>query len=155
MDNNDLNRRAFQKLAMAALGGLVAGVGLAHADEKKDKDKDDKKEPKPKDEKKNPLLQEPHVCRGLNTCKGLGKGGKNDCAGTSACATAKAHTCGGDNDCRGLGGCGAMPGENACKGKGKCHVPLDNDAWPKARKRFEELMKKEGKKVGDAPKKSN
>jgi len=155
MDNNDLNRRAFQKLAMAALGGLVAGAGLAHADEKKDKDKDDKKEPKPKDEKKNPLLQEPHVCRGLNTCKGLGKGGKNDCAGTSACATAKAHTCGGDNDCRGLGGCGEMPGENACKGKGKCHVPLDNDAWPKARERFEELMKKEGKKVGDAPKKSN
>ena len=155
MDNNDLNRRAFQKLAMAALGGLVAGAGLAHADEKKDKDKDNKKEPKPKDEKKNPLLQEPHVCRGLNTCKGLGKGGKNDCAGTSACATAKAHTCGGDNDCRGLGGCGEMPGENACKGKGKCHVPLDNDAWPKARKRFEELMKKEGKKVGDAPKKSN
>ena len=153
MDNNDLNRRDFQKLAMAALGGLVAGAGLAHADEKKDKDKDDKKEPKPKDEKKNPLLQEPHVCRGLNTCKGLGKGGKNDCAGTSACATAKAHTCGGDNDCRGLGGCGEMPGENACKGKGKCHVPLDNDAWPKARKRFEELMAKEGKKVGPAPRK--
>src|SRR5581483_4897688 len=42
MDNNDLNRRDFQKLAMAALGGLVAGAGLAHADEAKDKD--DKKD---------------------------------------------------------------------------------------------------------------
>ena len=146
MPREDLNRRDFHKLAAAAFGGLVAGAALARAD--------DKKEPKPKDEKKNPLLQEPHVCRGLNTCKGLGKGGKNDCAGTSACATAKAHTCGGDNDCRGLGGCGEMPGENACKGKGKCHVPLDNDAWPKARKRFEELMKKENKKFGEAPKKS-
>jgi hypothetical protein len=154
MDNNDLNRRDFQRLAVAALGGLVAGAGLAHADDKKDKDKDDKKEPKPKDEKKNPLLQEPHVCRGLNTCKGLGKGLKNDCAGTSACATAKAHTCGGENDCRGLGGCGEMPGENACKTKGKCHVPLEDKAWEKARKRFEEVMKKEGKKFGEAPKKS-
>src|SRR4051794_35883087 len=120
MDNNDLNRRDFQKLAMAALGGLVAGAA-AHADEKKDaaKDKDDKKEPKPKDEKKEPLLQEPHVCRGLNTCKGLGKGGKNDCAGTSACATAKAHTCGGENACRGLGGLGGEPRGKKRKGEGE------------------------------------
>jgi hypothetical protein len=149
MDNNDLNRRDFQKLAMAALSGLVAGTGLACADEKKD----DKKEDKPKDEKKEPLLQEPHVCRGLNTCKGLGKDKKNDCAGTSACATAKAHTCGGENACRGLGGCGETPGENKCKGMGKCHVPLEDKAWAKARKRFEEVMKKADKKFGDAPKK--
>jgi hypothetical protein len=146
MPREDLNRRDFHKLAAAAFGGLVAGAALARADDKKD-------EPKPKDDKKNPLLQEPHVCRGLNTCKGKGKGGKNDCAGTSACATAKAHTCGGDNDCRGLGGCGEHPGENKCKGMGDCHVPLQDDAWAKARKRFEELMTKEGKKVGAAPKK--
>ena len=145
MNDNDLNRRQFQKLAMAALGGLVAGAGLANAD--------DKKADKPKDEKKDALLQEPHVCRGLNTCKSLGKGGKNDCAGTSACATAKAHTCGGENACRGLGGCGESPGENKCKGMGKCHVPLTDKAWAKARKRFEEVMKKAGKKFGDAPKK--
>ena len=79
MDN--LNRRGFQKLAFAALGGLVAGVSLAGAETKK-------APAKAKDDKTNPLLQEPHVCRGLNTCKGTGVDGKNNCAGTSACATA-------------------------------------------------------------------
>ncbi len=83
----------------------------------------------------------------------MGKGGKNDCAGTSACATAKAHTCAGENACLGLGGCGETPGENKCKGMGKCHVPLKDEAWAKARKRFEEVMKKADKKFGDAPKK--
>jgi hypothetical protein len=150
MNDNDLSRRQFQKLAMAALGGLMAGSTVACAADEK---KDDKTEDKPKDEKKEPLLQEPHVCRGLNTCKGLGKGGKNDCAGTSDCATAKTHTCGGENTCRGLGGCGDNPGENKCKGMGKCHVPLEDKAWAKARKRFEEVMKKADKKFGDAPKK--
>lgn len=134
------NRRDFTKLAAAALGGLVAGTALA------EEKKDDKKE------EKNPLLTEKHVCRGLNTCKGKGASGKNDCAGMGTCALAKAHTCGGDNECRGQGGCGAKPGENECKGKGSCHVPLDAKAWPKARKCFEELMTADKKKVGPAPK---
>jgi hypothetical protein len=146
MEPSKLDRRQFHQLASAALGGLVAGAGLAGADDKKG-------DAKPKDPKKNPLLQEPHVCRGLNTCKGKGKGGKNDCAGMGICATAKEHTCGGDNACRGLGGCGKNPGENDCKGKGACAVPLHDGAWAKARKRFEEVMAKEGKKVGPAPKK--
>jgi hypothetical protein len=148
MNRTDLNRRDFGQLAAAALGGLLAGTTLVQAEEK-DKEKE---KPKAKDPKKELFLQEPNVCRGLNICKGKGKGGKNDCAGTSACATAKAHTCGGENDCAGLGGCEGKPGENACKGKGKCHVPLDKEAWPKARKRFEEVMKKAEKKFGDAPK---
>ena len=142
MAREELNRRDFHKLAAAAFGGLLAGTELGQA-----------AEDKPKDDKKNPLLQEPHVCRGLNTCKGKGKGGKNDCAGMGDCATAKAHTCGGDNACRGLGGCGETPGENKCKGMGDCHVPLTDKAWAKARKRFEEVMTKEGKKVGPAPEK--
>ena len=95
MDSQDLNRRAFGKLAAAALGGLVAGAGLVGAADA----------PKPKDKNKPLMAQEPHICRGLNTCKGKGKGGKNDCAGSGDCATAKAHTCAGDNDCAGLGGC--------------------------------------------------
>jgi hypothetical protein len=147
MAREEVNRRDFHKLAAAAFGGLLVGAGMARAD---DKDKD---EPKPKNDKTNALLQEPHVCRGLNTCKGKGKGAKNDCAGTSECATAKAHTCGGDNACRGLGGCGDTPGENKCKGMGDCHVPLTDKAWKKARTRFEEVMTKEGKKVGAAPEK--
>ena len=138
------NRRDFTRLAAAAIGGLVAGTA-AMAEEKDDK-KDDKK-----DKKKNPLLSEPHVCRGLNTCKGKAKGGKNECAGMGDCATVKAHTCKGENACRGEGGCGEKPGENECKGMGECAVPLDKKAWPKARKRFEEVMEKASKKVGKAP----
>ncbi len=139
-----MNRRDFTRLAAAALGGAMAGAQLAAAEDK----------PKKKDVNKPLLLQEPNVCRGLNTCKGKGKGGKNDCAGMGQCATAKAHTCGGDNDCAGLGGCGEHPGENTCKGKGDCHVPLTDKAWATARKNFEAAMKKADKKFGAAPKKS-
>ncbi len=141
MNPSNPNRRDFTRLAAAAIGGLVAG-SAALADEK---------EPDKKDKKINPLLAEPHVCRGLNSCKGKGKGGKNECAGTGACASVKDHSCKGDNTCRGEGGCGAKPGENECKGMGACSVPLDAKAWPKARMRFEELMKKAGKTVGKAP----
>src|SRR5262249_11982187 len=131
-----VNRRDFTRLAAAALGGALAGAKLAAAEDK----------PKKKDVEKPLLLQEPHVSRGLNTCKAKGKGGKNDCAGMGQCATAKAHTCGGDNDCAGLGGCGEKPGENKCKGMGDCHVPLTDKTWEKARKSFEAAMKKADKK---------
>ena len=161
MDSQDLNRRAFGKLAAAALGGLMAGasLGVAADKDKPAADKDKPAEaPKAKDKDKPLMSQEPHVCRGLNTCKGKGVGAKNDCAGQGDCATAKAHTCAGDNDCAGLGGCNndvKAPGENACKGKGGCHVPIkDSKIWGSARKSFEADMKKAfpDKKVGDAPK---
>jgi hypothetical protein len=145
MESSSMNRREFHKLATAALGGLMAGASLARAEEDK---------PKKKDPEKPLLLQEPHVCRGLNTCKGEGKGKKNDCAGMGQCATAKAHTCKGENDCAGLGGCGEKPGENKCKGMGGCEVPIKKDkTWETARKNFEAAMKKADKKFGDAPKK--
>jgi hypothetical protein len=151
MDRSDLNRRDFTRLASAALGGMLAGANLGRADDQKDK----KEEAKPKDPKKPLFLQEPHVCRGLNTCKGKGKGGKNDCAGQGSCATAKAHTCHAENECRGQGGCGKTPGENACKGKGECAVPLGDKAWAAARKRYEEEMKKAKKEFGKAPPKKD
>ena len=98
---------------------------------------------------------DPHVCRGINTCKNKGKkDSTNDCAGQGHCATVKSHSCQGTNDCKGQGGCSDNPGENDCKGKGSCAVPLDAGkkmTWQKARKRFEELMKKSGKTFGDAP----
>ena len=153
MDSQDLNRRAFGKLAAAALGGLVVGAGLVGAAEKGEKDA-----AKAKDKDKPLMSQEPHICRGLNTCKGSSHGGKNDCAGQGDCATAKAHTCAGDNECAGLGGCNndlGKPGENACKGKGGCHVPVKDSAiWKKARKSFEADMKKAfpKKEIGEAPK---
>jgi hypothetical protein len=147
MDKQPLNRRDFQRLSAAAVGGLLAGATVTPSALAADAPK--------KDPKKNPLLGEPHVCRGINMCKGLGSTKDNACAGQGACATAKAHTCHAENECRGQGGCGAKPGENACKGKGECGVPLNASAWKRARKRFEELMAAEKKKVGPAPPKKS
>jgi hypothetical protein len=145
MRPSDLNRRQFSQLAAAALGGLLTGVGVGVA-----RDKD----PKKKDPDKPLLLQEPHICRGLNpTCKGEVRGKKNDCAGQAYYATVKSHKCKGMNDCAGTGGCGEHPGENKCKGMGECAVPLSDKAWAKARKNFEAAMTKAGKKFGPAPKK--
>jgi hypothetical protein len=145
MENSGLNRRDFQRLTAAAFGGLLAGASLGQTALG-----EDDKTPK-KDKAKNPILGEPHVCRGINMCKSLGATKDNACAGQGACATAKAHLCHYKNECRGQGGCGAKPGENECKGKGECGVPMSSGAWKKCRARFEELMKKEGKEVGPAP----
>ena len=142
----DPNRREFSKWAAAAVGGLLAGLGASRAAAAD--------EPKMKDPKKPLLLQEPHICRGLNpTCKGEVKGKKNDCAGQAYGPTVKDHKCKGMNDCAGEGGCGEHPGENECKSKGECAVPLSDKTWAKARKNFEAAMTKAGKKFGDAPKK--
>ncbi len=140
MKQSSLNRRDFNKLTMAAFGGMVAGAtagatgALAADDKKKEK-------------------KEVHICRGLNSCKNLDATGKNACAGQGQCATAKAHTCHTANACKGQGGCGSKPGENDCKGKGSCGVPLNDKAWKIARKSFEARMKKAKKKFGPAPKK--
>jgi hypothetical protein len=141
MDRTDLSRREFQRLTGAALGGMVLGAGAL------------KSSLLAADAEKNPLLGDNHVCRGLNTCKGKGADKKNSCAGTGSCAVAEKHTCHASNACKGQGGCGNNPGENACKGKGACAVPLKDAAWKKARARFEQLMKADGKQVGPAPKK--
>ncbi|MEQ8667869.1 MAG: hypothetical protein RIC12_01770 [Pirellulales bacterium] len=145
--DKSIDRRDFNRLTAAAMGGLLAGVSQVPEtawaeDEKKEKEK------------------EKHVCRGLNSCKGQGadvdldgdgKVDPNACAGQGACATAKHITCGGQNECKGQGGCGATPGENDCKGEGHCHVPLMDNAWKKARARFEARMEKAEKKFGDPP----
>ncbi|MBW8875020.1 MAG: hypothetical protein JF614_08655 [Acidobacteria bacterium] len=131
--DEDVSRRDFGKLALAAFGGVVAGSVLGgrllSADEKKEAAKD------------------AHACCGLNACKGEGAGGKNDCAGQGSCATAAAHSCAGTNDCKGQGG----TGDNSCKGKGSCAVPIKGDGWKKARASYEASMKKAGKKFGPAP----
>ncbi len=138
---SNLNRRDFAKLSAAAFGGMLAGtVGCSKGD-KQDAKYDDAL-----------LMQEPHVCRGLNTCKGKGKG-ENACAGQGACATAEKHDCNALNTCKGQGGCGERPGENGCKEKGACGVPLSDKAWKKARTHFEAVMKKAGKEVAAAPEK--
>jgi hypothetical protein len=135
MKKEDVSRRDFGKLAMAAFGGVLAGSVLSGTplfagDEKKEAAKD------------------AHACCGLNSCKGQGAGGDNDCAGMGKCSTTEAHSCGGSNACKNLGG----TADNACKGKGSCAVPIKGDAWKKARSNFETSMTKAGKKFGAAPK---
>ena len=145
MFSPDPTRREFTKWTAAALGGLLAGLSAGRAAEEK---------AKPKDPKKPLLLQEPHICRGLNpTCKGEVAGKKNDCAGQAYGPSVKEHACKGHNNCAGEGGCGEKPGENKCKGMGDCAIPLKDAAWTRARKNFEAAMTKAGKTFGDAPKK--
>jgi len=136
MKSSDLSRRDFSKLTAAALGGVLAGSLALTASAADDE---------------SPLLKEPHVCCGLNTCKGKNGGKDNDCAGTGHCASAKAHSCKGDNECKGQGGCGEHPGENSCKSKGACSVPLEAKSWKKARANYEAAMTKAGKKFGASP----
>jgi hypothetical protein len=137
-----LNRRDLHRLALAALGGLASGV-IAGCGPAKDKQANNDA---------SRLLQDQHVCRGLNTCKNKGKDGTtNDCAGQGHCARVAAHDCNGTNACKGQGGCGEHPGENDCKGKGTCEVPLRKTTWPKGRQHFEEQMAAAGKKFAAAP----
>ena len=150
MDIDDLTRRDFTKLTVAALAGAALGCGKPS------------EVPSPAAGKAgllqdvsvdNLLLKEPHVCRGLNACKGTARGGENTCAGQGKCATAKAHGCGGRNACKGQGGCGGDPGQNACKGQGKCGVPITMDpAWDKVRSALGSLATEHGYSLGPAPK---
>ncbi len=168
MEPSELNRRDFNRLAMAAFGGALAGSTVACSPS-----------PAPAPAPAKPaagaaggsadeeLLAksvaavgvEKHVCRGLNACKNQGgdrKGGigENACAGQGNCATVALHACSGQNDCKGQGGCGETGVENDCKGKGGCHLPLMDDVWAKARKTFELKMKKQGTEFGAAPAKA-
>ena len=132
MKKDDVSRRDFGKLTLAAFGGVLAGSMLGgkrlFADEKA-------------------AAKEAHGCCGLNSCKGNGAGGDNECAGMGKCSTTEAHGCAGSNACKNQGG----EGVNDCKGKGTCAVPIKGDAWTKARSNFEAAMTKAGKKFGAAP----
>ena len=158
---DDFSRRDFHRLATAALGGLLAGTlggclgdkaeparpesSGAHADSKSGSSS-------PVTPPVVTTAVALHACRGLNECKGLGKGHKNACVGQGDCYTVK-HECAGQNDCKFQGGCGGTNGFNDCKGKGGCgHFPIQGQAiWKKARAQFEARMKVAGKKVGAAP----
>ena len=151
MSKGKLTRRDFNKLSMAALGGAMAGA-MTGCDEKKPAPAP---APAPTGggaatHETKLLMDEPHVCRGLNTCSG----DDNACAGQGASASVMAHACNSKNECKGEGGCGENPGANACKSQGECAVPLSDKAWTTARKNFESAMKDAGKKFGDAPAKS-
>jgi hypothetical protein len=170
-DDANLPRRDFHQLALAAMAGTMAGLAGSQAAAQPVETllrTPARRKTKPKDDS-NPLLYEPHVCRGLNTCKGLGSDGQNACAGRGSCATAPHHECAGHNECRGLGACNEgtpkegqepnCPGENTCRGRGGCQVPLKigTDAshrkvWDHARMRFRSLMRDvHGVDIGKPP----
>ncbi len=170
MKRIDLNRRDFNKLTMAAFGGLVAGTTVGCSDEEaaptsstpvpstptgegtaETTDEGTTEEEGKEETEVSLLMQEPHVCHGLNSCKNQGASKENDCAGQGTCASVASHDCGGLNACKGQGGCEDIPGQNTCKEMGKCHVPLKEDAWTKARAAFEAAMKSAGNEVGADP----
>lgn len=148
MSKSDLSRREFSQLAVAAFGGVLAGT-LAGCGGEPTKPAAETSKTDAATAKQE--VANGHACRGLNTCKGKGKGGENECAGTGACATFAAHTCGGENECKGQGGCGPNPLTNDCRAQGHCAMPLMDHAWEKVRKGFEESQKAAGKEVGAAP----
>jgi hypothetical protein len=135
----DLNRRDFAKLTVAALAGVCAGSQAEPAVAKS--------QPVPR----NPILSDPHICRGINMCRARGADRRNECSGMGTCATAAYHICKGHNECRGQGGCDMRPGENQCRGWGMCDVPLKPVIWQRARARFEQLMKENHWRCGPAP----
>jgi len=155
MRNAGFNRRDFHRLSMAALGGMVAGSvagcgGDKPVPAKPEAKNDDKRSAPPETALAD--ASDVHVCHGLNSCKGKGLDGKNECAGQGTCATKSIHhTCGGQNACKGQGGCGDTAGANACKEMGGCHVPLMDEAWKGARKRFEDKMTEAKKEFGKDP----
>lgn len=165
--NDEIQRREFNQLTMAALAGVVSGTmagcgggEVTPGPNANNSGKDNSSgEATDGDENtqitQNDWMGEKHVCRGLNKCKSLGKDGKNDCAGQGTCHTFAEHSCAGSNDCKFQGGCGADPAQNSCKGEGKCHVPLMDKAWESARKSFEQAMETAGKEFGDAPAKAS
>ena len=145
MAHRHLDRRDFNKLTTAALGGLAAGSILGCGSEPA---------PGPGPAVTPVAASDKHLCRGLNECKGQGKGGQNACRGQGACHTVAEHSCGGQNECKGLGGCGETAGANECKTKGGCHVPLMDSAWDKVRKRKETEWQDKKLASGAAPAKA-
>jgi hypothetical protein len=141
---NSFDRRDFHKLSAAALGGLAAGAVLGCRNEPA----------AGPTAPTTPTAADKHLCRGLNDCKGQGKGGQNSCRGQGACATAAAHSCSGQNECKGLGGCGETAGANQCKGQGGCAVPLMESAWAKVRKRKESEWSEKKQDFSPAPTKA-
>lgn len=160
MQDNGLDRRDFHKLTVAALSGLVAGTTLGCTGGGPPAVKDSTSSStstaaiETLSEAEQLIVDEPHTCRGLNSCKNLGRSKDNACAGQGTCASIADSSCGGNNECKGQGGCGDLPGMNSCKGKGGCHIPLMDEAWKNARTAFEGAMKKSGKSVGAAPAKA-
>lgn len=162
MNPSGMDRREFHQLTLAALTGVVAGTAIGCNNgggnaPPANSTTGPATSTKPADQgtqtadAETLIMDEPHTCRGLNSCEGKGRDKENACAGQGTCASIADATCSGQNECKGQGGCGPNPGMNDCKGHGGCHVPLMDSAWETARAAFEAAMKKHDKKFGPAP----
>ena len=154
MNHDELNRRKFNHLAAAALGGMMAGASFGCRSKSQPPPATSGAAPAGGAREGEVAAGDKNLCRGLNDCKGLGAGGDNACAGQGACATYEHHDCHQLNACKGQGGCGETAGLNECAGKGECAVPLMEGAWEKVRARKEEAWDAAGKEFGEAPPKS-
>src|SRR5262245_41179605 len=112
---DQVTRRDFHRLAMAAFGGVMAGsvAGCGGGNETAPAKSPTTATPPAGGTSEKPdganddvlaasvaaVAVERHVCRGLNACKNQGAGGENECAGRGNCATVEHHTCGGSNAC--------------------------------------------------------
>lgn len=162
MNPSGMDRREFHQLTLAALSGVVAGTSIGcnnGAGTPSTKPSTTSAPAKATNQMtltasaETNIMDEPHTCRGLNSCKGKGRDKENACAGQGTCASIADATCSGQNECKGQGGCGSNPGMNDCKGQGGCHVPLMASAWETARAAFETAMAKNNKPFGPAPEK--
>jgi hypothetical protein len=155
MSPSEMHRREFHQLTLAALSGVVAGTAIGCGGGTNPSAAPAKAKAAPEipltSSAETLILDEPHTCRGLNSCKGHGRDKENACAGQGTCASIADASCGGQNECKGQGGCGTSPGMNDCKGQGGCHIPLMDSAWETARAAFETAMKKNNKTFGPAP----
>jgi hypothetical protein len=120
----DIQRRDFNKMLLAVVGGVITGATVGCGTPKKKATS-------------TPTSTAAHACAKQNACKGKGvcatgdKGcaGKNTCKGAGGCASKEyRHECKGKNDCKGQGGCGVegkhkCRGQNECKTLGACAVP--------------------------------
>jgi len=160
MQDNGLARRDFHRLTLAAFGGVLTGAavgcggGTPPTTPAPSTSGTAPGEAASLSEAEKLIIDEPHTCRGLNSCKNLGRSKENACAGQGTCASIADAACAGNNACKGQGGCGELPGMNSCKGEGGCHIPLMEEAWKKARTAFETAMKKSAKEFGAAPEKA-
>ena len=136
MKKDNVSRRDFGKLALAAFGGVVAGSvlggSLLSADEMK----------------KEAAKADAHACCGLNACKGQGKGGDNDCAGQGKCSTTEAHGCAGRQRLQEPG----RRGHQRLQGTGELHGAHQGRRLEEgARQTTRPSMTKAGKKFGPPP----
>lgn len=156
-----------RRLTLQDVSALMGGGQEGERERAESREGGEQQRNKATHEEKAPEL---HVCMGLNSCQGHGRGGSGAMAGMGECATVF-HECHGANECRGQGGCGytghegeqSLPGAQECRYSGSCATPINisrihaagpyrgTSVWKRARKVFEQRMFEAGVPFGPSP----